>query len=548
MLGGRGAVNGASGGATKGVDTSPTHRVPGSSNAARVGAAAGGGTWLDAAKRAGSGSAATPAQTCGGVASSASGKDGGGKGSAVLDEDGFQAVVGRGARRHNKAVTEDAARAGDATTTTTTGSERSHQDVADSADTRGAQEEAEAEDPPSAAELQQAWLAEVAFVKRLRQQGVQGGHPALRAACEARDAAERAWREAKEPAPTSVRLGRAQAKLDRAIALQAEARRAVHEAEREHRERMATLQSALDECTGRVTTRRQQLREVQAEVAAGDSGGPRATQVQQEAIRRVHDTLCGEVGPTIAALVEQLDSATPAWSALNGLLGKLSSSKDILEGAYGGGGGAQAYDIGGDCERWDCGSEWSESHELGDRPGGGDGRVLANGDGDHWEDDQGDDQSMGTGDWWDAPQRRWKAGARWQACGHGQWARSSWADQLEDERQGTGDDGGPPPPARRRLAPCETGHDTCGEQHQPSLHSPAQPQHQQTGQGVAATSPEADPEVQKRLQCERVEHIISMAINAGVNPVTPSGDDLRLLDPHSLDAWVAEHFPEALLC
>ncbi len=85
-------------------------------------------------------------------------------------------------------------------------------------------------------------------------------------------------------------------------------------------------------------------------------------------------------------------------------------------------------------------------------------------------------------------------------------------------------------------------------QHQPSHHQHLQPQPQQAGPGAAAASPEADPEVQKRLQNERVDHIISMAINAGVNPVTPSGEDLHILDPHSLDAWVAEHFPAALLC
>ncbi len=390
----------------------------------------------------------------------------------------------------------------------------------------------------------------MAFVKRLRQQGVQGGHPALRAACEARDAAERAWREAKEPAPTSVRLGRAQAKLDRAITLQAEARQAVLEAEREHRERMATLQSALDECTERVTTRRQQLREVQAEVAAVDTGGSRATQLQQEAIRRVHSTLCGEVGPTIAALVEQLDTATPAWSALNGLLGKLSTSKDILEGACGGRRATQAYDIGEGSDRWDSWSEWSESHDLRGGPGGGGGEEQATGGRDHWAGGYGGDQSMGTGEWWDAPPSRWKTGARWQACGHGQWARSSWADQLEDEQQGPGEDVGPPPPppARRRLGPCEGEQDTSGVQHQPSHHQHLQPQPQQAGPGAAAASPEADPEVQKRLQNERVDHIISMAINAGVNPVTPSGEDLHILDPHSLDAWVAEHYPAALLC
>ncbi len=489
MLGGRGTTNGGGGGSAKvGDGGPPTHRVPGSSVAARAEAAAGNSTWVDVAKRAGPGAVGAHSQASGGAARAST--DGNGD-CSMLDEDGFQKVTGRKGGKS----TSNSADGGERVGTAATVGDELRQDATEGAEARGSADGDKQEGPPTVAELQQAWQDEVAFVKRLRQQGVQGGHPALRAACEARDAAERAWREAKEPAPTSVRLGRAQSKLDRAIHLQAEARRAVQDAEREHRERMATLQAALDECTARVKTRRQQLQEVRDEVATDGAGG--AHSAQRDAIRRVHDTLCGEVGPTIAALVDQLDTSTPAWTALNGILGKLSTSKDILEGACGGGRGAQAYDIGDNCDRWDGWSEWSESHDLGGAPpGAGGGEQVTGNEGqwaagrncDDWvsgpRDGDEHDQDMDTEEWWDAPPRRWQAGARWQACGYGKWARTSWADQLEAEEQGQqgpcGEEG-PPPPARRRGVPSSEGRGAGGDQPQ-NPHPVEQPQPAQEGQ------------------------------------------------------------------
>ncbi len=150
------------------------------------------------------------------------------------------------------------------------------------------------------------------------------------------------------------------------------------------------------------------------------------------------------------------------------------------------------------------------------------------------EADEGHDQSMGTGDWWDGPQRRWSAGARWQACGHGKWARAEgdWADQLEEEEREAGGDDLQPAPARRRLEHDGAAGDQGGGRQQP----------QQRPQG------EGDAEERKRRHEQRVVQIVSMAIDAGVTPLTSSGEELQLLDPLQLDSWVAEHLPAALLC
>jgi hypothetical protein len=97
--------------------------------------------------------------------------------------------------------------------------------------------------------------------------------------------------------------------------------------------------------------------------------------------------------------------------------------------------------------------------------------------------------------------------------------------EHDDEEEG----GHPPAPARRRLEPSgEVGHDA-------SAQANRQP-----------ASDDAD--ARKRQHAERVNRIVSMAIDAGINPLTAQGEELMLLDPPRLDAWVAEHLPAALLC
>jgi hypothetical protein len=154
---------------------------------------------------------------------------------------------------------------------------------------------------------------------------------------------------------------------------------------------------------------------------------------------------------------------------------------------------------------------------------------LGDADDDH---DDSCDQSMGTGDWWDGPARRWGDGARWQPSGHGKWRRASWAEQTEEEgRQGSEDGDGPPAAARRRLGAAPA------EQHCAGARDG------ETAAGAAVQKD--DPEASKRQHAQRLDQIIRMAVEAGVNPLSQYGEDLHLLDPHQLDAWVAECLPSA---
>ncbi len=329
LLGGRAEVKGGAGSATKEGDKPPTFRVQGASIAAKAaGASSSSGTWAEVARARAPGGATTPPQVGTAAARTAtpSGQEGDGG-----DDEGFQVVTGRKGRKSSvkAAVGEVGTQGGERPI-----DESTQQDADDDAMRDARRDDGdETNELPTTADLQKHWHDEIALVKRLRGQGLPDDHPVMRAACASRDEAEKAWRGSKEPAPASIRLGRAQQKLDRAITIQAEARRAILDAEAAHREKMSALQSTLDECVERVRLRRQQLSAVQEEVGAGSAQMAGARQVQQDAIRQVHETICGEVGPAIAALVEQLDTDAPAWATLNGLLGKLAVSKATLEGA-----------------------------------------------------------------------------------------------------------------------------------------------------------------------------------------------------------------------
>ncbi len=543
---GRGAAAAGVGGLGKGELRAPSYRVPGASVAARAQATAtaspGAAATTGGGAAPGNGTAPAPPRSTGDNNGTLEGNIA--VGGAEVDEEGFRVVRGSAWRRQRAAAADSAGAGGAARDRADAAARTSEAGNGGAAEARAAADEGDPEDAtvaPTADELHRAWLAEVAVVRRLRQQGLPTDHPAMVAACATRDEAEGLWRSAKDPAPTAVRLSRAQAKLDRAISAQAETRTAMLELEEAHRAKMAELQSRLDSDDQRVRQRRQQLREIQTEIA-GDGGHREAEARQGAAVQQVHTALCKTVAPTIAALVEQLDSSTPAWGVLNGLLGTLSDSKHLLEKAIAprppatatfdigdgeGGQGGQAHDA-------DSDSEWSESHELRGGPerhgqegseGGAQGSSwLGHGLG---RDDRDDGfQPMDTDDWWHGSQDTWSAGVRWEACGHGKWARArqSWADAWETEAAQDDEADAPPAAARRRLEPA--------------------PQPVATGAAAAGgdkKGEEADVEERRKAHHDRVQRIVSAAIDAGVQPLTAQGEELVVLDPNQLAAWAEEN-------
>ncbi len=569
LLGGGAArqTNRAATATTVSAPQPPTHRVPGASLAAKAEEA------RSAGRSAGSGNAAGR-QPVGTPAGGAGGATDGARAGRSVDDDGFQLVQGRRRKAGGGANGSGGLGQGDVLLGTGVATRTDGDAASDEyADLDRAMDEGEEEDEDAGraddemgpAELRKRWLVEVGIAKQLARQGLAAGHPALVAACEARDAAERRWREAKEPAPVAKRLGWAHQKLDRAVEIQAATQADIAELEKDYAAKRADLQARLEADMQRVHKRRQQLAAIQGEAGAGAPADAKLRGADGEAIRRACGTLRDRVAPALSALAEQLGTGSEAWTTVNALLSSLVESQQVLEQAVGDAHGpAEAFDIGGDDDAW------SESHDVGAGSGGQDlgddgdertrGCVTSSAAARNWAQQQLEqqhrqwqsqgwpqgpsqldpsmDQDMdGEGQQWDQWEQAQWGGPKWRESGHGRWARSSWADEWEQEHcEAQAGDGGDERPNKQRRQDEPSGQSQTVE--------PAG-----AGAPVAAAPPQAGPtEAQKaaeaaRQHAELLAAIIMRAIDSGIQPITESGVDLQLLDVHQLMAWAAEHLP-----
>ncbi len=135
---------------------------------------------------------------------------------------------------------------------------------------------------------------------------------------------------------------------------------------------------------------------------------------------------------------------------------------------------------------------------------------------------------MSSGSKWEGGAQWQAAAARWQACGHGKWERTSWAQAWEDEQ--AAEQGNAVPPEAKHRRKMESGAEAAGAA---------------AALAAAAVSEDADAETRKQQYQERLAKIVSFAIDAGVQPLSDEGEELHLLDPHRLDEWCNKHLPSA---
>ncbi len=424
----------------------------------------------------------------------------------------------------------------------------------DAEDDGDAHDDEGAEAEPEPTELRQRWQQEVGIVRRLARQGLKPDHPAMVAACDARDEAEKKWRGAKPPAPLATRLGWAQKKVDRAIAIQSETRHALEELDKDYKAKRSALQARMDEDAARVRKRRQQLQAVQDE--AGGTGAQRRRGEGGEAVRQACNTIRLKVAPALAALAEQLGTGTEAWSTVNGLLSTLTSSQQVMEEALEE--GAPNFDIADGDE-----SVWSESHELqevfgdtGAQSGDGGGwQLQQQQQGTHppWQqhhqqyqqeqqwpqqDDQGHGAEGGGAQQWQGwHQANWTGAQRWREEGHGHWTRTSWADAWEHEHGADAEMDEPHEPQSKHRRQGGAAYDSEGAT---GAGGGAPAAAGQSGQATTQQQSACDGD---RQRAEMLSHIMAAAIAAGVQPVTSTGDDLQVLDAQQLAAWAADNLP-----
>ncbi len=202
-------------------------------------------------------------------------------------------------------------------------------------------------------QLRQTWLAECRAVKALESQGRHAASAALAAARDARDEAEAAWRRAMGPTPVSVRMGRAQQRLDKAARALERCRLELEAFNEETDKRREALQQRVEEAEDRYWARSGQLDELHVEageLAAGTMGA--------NGLRRTGGEACDAVAADLQALAESLPEESEARCSVNLILAKLANAAgqsepqrfDIADeesGEHGGAGLAEQTDCGG---------------------------------------------------------------------------------------------------------------------------------------------------------------------------------------------------------
>ncbi len=190
---------------------------------------------------------------------------------------------------------------------------------------------------PSPEQLREAWHAEVRAVKALEAQGCHAGSAALAAARKARDDAEAQWRCAIGTKPVSVRMGRAQQRLDKAARMLERCRLDLEAYDDEVEKRRAELRRRVDDAEERYRARSAQLDDLHAEAGELAAGSAAA-----HASRRANEDVCDMVAAELQAIADTLCEGSDTRGRVNLLLAKMASA------CGDGGPRPQSYHIGGD--------------------------------------------------------------------------------------------------------------------------------------------------------------------------------------------------------
>ncbi len=571
------------------LDEAPTHRVPGASLAAvprpAAAAATTGGTRGETTRV--SAVATAPAADGGGKGGSKWATAGAGNADQPLvDEEGFQQVGGRTARksrgaaaahsdsqqRSPAAVASAEPRGCASWVPNAAGAGQSTAGEADAGeDGADAHQDHAADDDDDPATLRQKLDEEEATVKVLTRGGMSAEHPAMRAAVAARDAALQAWRSARTPHPVARRMGWAQRRLDKALHQQDRLRDELHKFDQETRERRDKIIARFDLAKDRVRRQRDELEALQEEASAElhstrrPGGGLFA---------KLAGGMRNTVAPNVAALAESLPAGSEASKHVAQLMAHLEGMQHELEqraSEEGQEGGYEEYDIadGGYADgRSDDDYVWSESHEL--------------------DDAHGDDlmEDVGSGD---ADGTR-----RWQPKGYGRWNKAGPHNRRED---GTGKGGSlhsataaaaavtaaavtataaPPAHPATDTGPTPRGAGSSGGAHidtppraaatPPSASEEERPHKHRKGQAAEDTleaknaamatgllleqkaaeaagawGSEAAVQAAGQLHAKHVNQVVAAAIAQNVQPLTDAGEELIMLGPQELAAWAEKY-------
>jgi hypothetical protein len=208
---------------------------------------------------------------------------------------------------------------------------------------------------PDPSMLRAAYEEHARAVKDLERRGRHG--PALDTLRQARDAAEQAWRGAKEPAPLAKRMAWAEAKLHKAEAALARARYALDEFDRDTDRRREQLVARINEADEWYRWRQNQLDSLHAE--AGEKAAWKHGAQGNGAGAEVRRKIRGHMLPEVQAILEDLPGGTPAHERLTLLAASLAEAEQVLDDGDGGD-GAQHFNM-DDGDAWD--GDWGEGED-----------------------------------------------------------------------------------------------------------------------------------------------------------------------------------------
>ncbi len=371
--------------------------------------------------------------------------------------------------------------------------------------------------------------------------------PAVATLRAARDAAEAAWREAKAPAPLPIRMGRAEAKLERAATALTRARLAVEEFDEWAEGRREELVRARDEANGWYRWRQQQLDQLHVE--AGDKvADKRQGDGADGPTTAVRSKIETSIIPAIHEVIEHMEGNPEVIERLSLIAEGLEDAGKRL-GPPQNGSTTENYDIGKDdsgdeggrsCRRKGAGG--NSGCGLGDRPGEGrkDGKASA------WKPE-------GSGRWTRRPA---DGGTRLQgdmATGNGGGdsatgtTRTSSSTRVATDENGDDVDSGEQAAKYRRMrtdgeARQESDARRAQELHQEQqLVMAAQTQSHQAGSGGFGSEVALSLAAQKyALEVRRTE---ARAARKGVEP-KHEGKPLIELSPMELQQWARDSLGE----
>ncbi len=214
-------------------------------------------------------------------------------------------------------------------------------DAADDDEGNGGQEADDAVLDPK--QLRSAYEEHVRAVRDMERKGGYG--PALETLRRARDAAEEAWRGAKEPAPLPRRLAWAETKLQKAEAALTRAKYALDEFDADTERQREILCARVREADEWYRWRQCQLDGIHAEAGqrATSRGGGQGNVAGEEVRQRIR----GHMLPEMQAILEELQDGTAIHERLTLLAAGLADAEQRLIGGDHGD-GVQRFDMGDD--------------------------------------------------------------------------------------------------------------------------------------------------------------------------------------------------------